>query len=108
MRSSSGAHNPELRTPLWLGGVAFGALLVALLLAFVAVLPHPKPQIAAPTPVTVTTPAPQTPAISAPAAASGSQSGPSSLWPVLLPWGLGVDAAALIGLAAVLIVRARR
>jgi hypothetical protein len=105
MRSSAGAYNPELRTSLWLGAVAFAALGLALLAAFITVMPRPKFQSARSTPkTTVSAPVLQPTTASVPVP-SAKHHQPSMLWPVLFPWAIGLDAAAVLGLILVLLVR---
>jgi hypothetical protein len=96
---------------LALGALALAALAISLLLAFASVTaPLPKAPTAAP--------AAQPLAVSTAAgggvmhenevgrgAAGNGPSRPPLLWALLTPWALAVDALAVLGLAAVLIVR---
>ena len=120
MQSSAGLHSPELRSRLFLAAVALAALAASLLLAFVsATAPRPNAnrdgarsatverrsstqarQTTAETPIAV--PA-QPAAVSTAAGADTDQ--PPLLWALLAPWAFAVDAIAVVGLAAVLIVR---
>jgi hypothetical protein len=99
-------HSPQLRSLLSLAAVALAALAVSLLLAFASVtVPTAKTPIAAP--------AAQPPAVSTAASVDaehgndvgGAVDQPPLLWALLAPWAFAVDAIAVLGLAAVLIVR---
>lgn len=103
MRSSAGAYNAELRAPLWLGSVALTALVLALAIAFITIIPRPKPRAVQTSQTTTVAPAQQ--ATAAAASAAAPQNRPVSLWSVLLPWAIGLDVAALLGLILVLVVR---
>jgi hypothetical protein len=105
MRSSAGAYNPELRTPLWLGSVALAALALALLAAFVSVMPRPRFQPARSAPKTTVSAPVLQPTIASVPAPSEKHPQPSMLWPVLLPWAIGLDAVAVLGLILVFVVR---
>jgi hypothetical protein len=108
MLSSAGLNSPQLRSTLLLAAVALAALAVSLLLAF-AVATAPRPDAngdgarhtiaTAETPIAA--PAAQPPAVST-AAGAGQ---PPLLWALLAPWAFAVDAVAVLGLAAVLILR---
>jgi hypothetical protein len=122
MPSSAGLNNPQLRSLLWLAALPLATLAASLLLAFaVTVVPRfhwirigahraaPQTPIAAP----AARPFPASTAAGsnaghggdAGAAAANGSSEPASLWPLLTPWAITVDAVALLGLAAVLLVR---
>ncbi|MGH7728601.1 MAG: hypothetical protein ACREM2_07420 [Vulcanimicrobiaceae bacterium] len=111
MPSSAGSNNPELRSSLWLIAVALAALAGALLLAFTfafVTAPRPAGRSLQARPATAQTP--MTVAAtqrSAPAASSGAAAGVERLplWALLAPWAFAVDALAVLGLAAVLLVR---
>ncbi len=110
MLSSAGLHSPQLRSPLWLAAVALAALAVSLLLAFAsATAPRPDAngdaarRTTAETPIAA--PAAQPPAASTAAGADAEHEQPPLLWTLLAPWAFAVDAIAVLGLAAVLIVR---
>lgn len=121
MLSSAGLNSPQLRPPLWLAAVALAALALSLLLAFASTM-VPRPDAngdaarrttadrPAGTPTRETTektpiaaPAAQPPAVST--AAGAAADSPPRLWALLAPWTFAVDAIALLGFAAVLIVR---
>jgi hypothetical protein len=108
MQSSAGSRNLQLRALVWLGSIAAAAFVVALLLAFASttvpnvesggntvqtiVVPRfvGQPRAApSPAPVATSVPLPEM---------------PQRLWPLLTRWAYGLDASALLGLVAVLIV----
>ena len=121
MLSSAGLLSPELRSRLLLAAVALAALAVSLLLAFAsATAPRPDAnrdgarsstaerrsstqarETTAQTPIAA--PAAQPPAVSTAAGADADR--PPLLWALLAPFAFAVDAIAVLGLAAVLIVR---
>lgn len=120
MLSSAGLNSPPLRARLLLAALALVALAVALLLAFVSVLPRPAAnRDGARSPVAgqrsgadargtaaqkpTVAPTVQPPAVSPADNAAAEQ--PPMLWALLAPWAFAADAIALLGLAAVLIVR---
>jgi hypothetical protein len=120
MLSSAGLHNPELRSRLSLAAVALAALAISLLLAFAsATAPRPHAngdgarrttaergssgqarETTAKTPI-----APPAAQRAASTAAGADVDRPPLLWALLAPWAFAVDAIAVLGLAAVLIVR---
>lgn len=133
MLSSAGLHSPQLRSPLYLAAVALAALAVSLLLAF-AVAPASRPdangdrarhtiaerrsskQTQETTAETLLATRAQPPAVSTVAGVDAEHgndvggaagNGPSRrlLWGLLAPWAFAVDEIAVLGLAAVLIVR---
>ena len=113
MPSSAGSNSPERRSALALTAVALAALALALLLAYASTLrPHwraagsepaqggPVPRFGAqPTPA----PAGSPPATAQPAAGAPGQA--ATLWTLLTPWALAIDALALVGIAVVLALR---
>jgi hypothetical protein len=114
MPSSAGLNNPQLRSLLWLAAVPLVTLAASLLLAYaVTLVPHfhwirigvhraaPQTTIAAP----AARPFPVSTAGNDAGAASAAASEPASLWALLAPWAIAVDAVALLGFAAVLMVR---
>ncbi len=109
MPSSAGLRNPQFRSRLLLAAIPLAALAASLLLAFasaIALRAHAAGEGARPT--TVSTPLvtqATPPAIPAIGDAGSARSRPPMLWGLLAPWAFGVDAIALLGLAAVLIVR---
>ncbi len=121
MLSSAGLNSPQLRSSLLLAAVALAALAVSLLLAFAsATAPRPDAngdgarRTTAEAPLLA--PAAQPPAVSTAAGADAEHesdvggvpgNGPSRprLWALLAPWAFAVDAIAVLGLAAVFIVR---
>jgi len=101
-------HNPQLWSRLLLAAVALAALTISLLLAFAsATAPRPDAngdgarRTTAETPIAA--PAAQPRAVSTGAGADVDQ--PPLLWVLLAPWAFAVDGIAVLGLAAVLIVR---
>ncbi len=112
MQSSAGSHSPPFRPRLLLAAVALAALAASLLLAFVstrATRPHASRDgvrvttAAAPIAVPATPPAAS---IVPRDAENPHRAGAApSLSALLLPWAFAVDAIAVAGLAAILIVR---
>jgi len=107
MLSSAGSGSPQLRPSFVLAAVALAALAASLLLAFaLAAAPHWGTNgDHAPYAIVerrFTSPAAPPP----PTVAVGNESSPPMLWALLAPPAFSVDAIALLGLAAVLIVRA--
>jgi len=103
MQSSAGLRKPHYGPSLWLSVLVIAVLAGSFLLAFLPALPraHPKAgdlsRTVAMTPVA--SPAPRFP--------SASSEGPPTLWTVLTPFAIGIDAIAVLGLVAVLLVRRR-
>jgi hypothetical protein len=121
MQSSVGVIDAERRSAFGLAAVALAALALSLVLAFVSTLFHhtaargdgarrPPAQTRAGAPARRTNAAP----VAMPTVASTVSSGgvelapdvkPASLWSLLTPWALAVDALAVLGMAVVLAVR---
>jgi membrane protein implicated in regulation of membrane protease activity len=108
-------NSPQLRSTLWLVAVALAALAVSLLLAFAAAT-APRPDAngdgARRTTATAGTPIASHENNVGDAAGNGPSrplpslvDRPRPLWTLLAPWAFAVDAIAVLGLAAVLIVR---
>ena len=110
MLSSAGLNSPQFRAPLWLAAVALAVLAVSLVLAF-ASAPAPRPDANADAARRTTaethlsTRAPETTAQTPSAAPASPVDRPPLLWALLAPWAFAADAIAVLGLAAVLIVR---
>jgi hypothetical protein len=115
MLSSAGLNSPQRRSALLLAAVPLAALAVSLLLAFAsATAPRPDANGDGARRTTAerrsSTQARETTA-ETPIAAPAAQPPPSLvdqpplLWALLAPWAFAVDAIAVLGLAAVLIVR---
>lgn len=121
MRSSAGVIDAERRSAFGLAAVALAALALSLVLAFVSTLFHHTAArgdgaLRSPAQTRAGAPARRTKAapIALPTVASTVSSGdvelandvkPTSLWTLLTPWALGVDALAVMGFAVVLAVR---
>jgi hypothetical protein len=120
MLSSAGLNSPQFRSALSLAAVALAALAVSLLLAFASATVRPDAngdgarrtavegrfsaqarEKSAEKPIAA--PAAQPPAVSTAERAAADQ--PPLLWALLAPWAFAADAIAVLGLAAVLIVR---
>jgi hypothetical protein len=120
MRSSVGVIDAERRSALALAAVALAALALSLVLAFVSTrlhFPAARSSVARPAadrhavaPARGTQAAPRLrmPTVAPPVLAGSpvlpNDGRPASLWTLLAPWALGVDALALVGLAAALAV----
>ena len=105
MQSSAGLHSPQLRSSLWIAAVALAVLALSLLLAFAsATAPHPGPNGEGARRTPVETRFGTQTSIAAPAAPPPEPATPR-LWALLAPWTFRIDALAVLGLAAVLIVR---
>ncbi len=117
MLSSAGLNSPQRRSALWLAAVALAVLAVSLGLAF-AFASAPRPaangdgarRTSVETPIVA--PAAQPAAVSTAAGADAEHvndvrgaAGSGPLWAVLAPWAFAIDGIAVLGLAAVLIVR---
>ncbi|GEM_PF-1979585 len=120
MPSSSGSLSPQAQSVVSLAMLALVALGLSLLLAFAA---FPRPQITTRAVRHVVVAPRAHPPIALPRQNAGSQTqratvpaapratagraGAPTLWTLLLPWAIGVDALALAGFGAVLLVRRR-
>jgi hypothetical protein len=115
---ASAATSPPRRAGLFLAAVALAALGAALLLAFVSALPHHRvvaggearpavtehrPGAAADATATAPIVTPTVPHETAVTSGSGARH-TATLWNLLTPWALRVDALAVLGLAPVLVL----
>lgn len=108
MRSSAGWGSPQLRASACTAGIAVAALALSLFLAFAAQnAPRAYVRVVAPRLhiariARIALPAHLVPRNEHPAPQR------RTLWSLLAPWAVAVDALALAGLAAVFAVRVRR
>ncbi len=112
MQSSAGSHSPPFRPRVLLAAVALAALAASLLLAFVsttAARPHARRDGArvatAATPIAAPATPPAASTFPADAENPNGVGAAPSLSALLTPWAFAVDAIAVAGLAAILIVR---
>jgi len=109
MRLSAGSSSPERRSALALAAVALAALTLSFLLTFVSTLPlRPRASAAAP-PASAgrfgarptAAAAPPVPTALPAVPSTGSAPPKATLWTLLTPWALAVDALALLGIAGI-------
>jgi hypothetical protein len=103
MRSSVGLRSLQLRLQLWLAAVALSALALSLGLAFAAATVPRAAAKAHGTPANASIAAPVMRSPVVPPAVTNDQSPP--LWTLLARWTYTVDAIALLGFVAVVVVR---
>jgi hypothetical protein len=100
MPSSAGSYSAQLRLRLSLTALAVAALAASLLLAFASITVPRSIERAQQAVAKATIVPASTRSVSAPIAASATpeRDNPASLWAILTPWVLTVDAVAILGL----------